>query len=107
MLFNEAVRQELSNIVSEQLKATAKPDLVILEVDDVTAILKVPKKWIYKHAMDLPFAFKLPGGQWRFVKAGLEDFINNKTRPIWSEADLKKMNEELTKKGVRTNGVKG
>lgn len=45
----------------------------LLTVDEVAAILRVPKSWIYAHLSDLP-AIRL-GRYVRFKRADIDDFV--------------------------------
>ncbi len=59
----------------------------ILTLPEVAQLLKVAEKTVYTMAQrgDLP-AFKV-GGQWRFRRADLDDWIDRKTR--WADDEEK------------------
>jgi excisionase family DNA binding protein len=70
--------------------ARAEPDMLeeLLTVDDVAALLKVPRSWVYEHtrARGTPRAERLPyiklGKYLRFDPRAVREFIQKKCRTM-------------------------
>ncbi len=47
-----------------------------LDVHETAKIIGYSEKWIYTNAKNLPFAWKLPNGQWRFSAQGVQEWLD-------------------------------
>ena len=63
--------QPLSPAPGPAAPAPAWSEADLLTVDEVAAMLRVPKGWVYRHAKTLPFTRKLSPKKLRFSRAGL------------------------------------
>lgn len=51
------------------------PDVDLLTSAEAAAVLKVSRKWLYRHAHRLPFARRLSRHELRFSRRGLEEHL--------------------------------
>jgi excisionase family DNA binding protein len=58
-------------------------EIVLLTPDEVAAILKVPRSWLYGriHAGTLPFRYRKVGQRLRFLESDVRDYIERSSQP--------------------------
>ena len=61
--------------LSSDLAGMGAADGCLLTVDEVAAILRVPRSWVYSHLSELP-VIRL-GGYVRFKRSEVERFLEN------------------------------
>jgi predicted DNA-binding transcriptional regulator AlpA len=68
------VREEIAAALSNSAEHPAEKEN-LLTPDKAAAILGVDKKWLYRHAKQLPFTRKLSRKAMRFNEAGLRRWM--------------------------------
>jgi len=62
---------------ASNLVLTNSPDEPLLTVDEVAAILRVPRSWVYGHLRELPV---IPLGRYkRFRRSAIERFLDGRS----------------------------
>lgn len=94
-VIRDTIEQQVKQYIQDNLK---RPDIdTLLDIDDVAEILKVNKRWVYKHVADLPFAIKLPGKMWRFSSKRLNKFLKD-------ELQVRELTERIAESQVEIGG---